>query len=273
MKNILSSLNEGEKRRILEMYYKGSAKRYLAEQKIYKAGTYSYKVENNNYYYSTDDGKTWAEQTNHEGIKAIQGVITKQGGTIAQTPQTPPGNPSAYSTPGFYEYVKAPSGISIGVNNREYQEKSMSDLGGSGRVYLSGQDPKTGRYNISYGSVSCNTGQIDGNYKPLGASYEVVEFVFNNFCGEDNAKKGRMMASEPKANLSAGETPIKTVWKRKNEDFAQWKERWYTDSLADISCSAKKVTFTDKYKKEPGFKNLSDKDLKSIETALLTVCS
>lgn len=273
MKNILSSLNESEKRRILEMYYKGSAKRYLAEQKIYKEGTYSYKVENNKYYYSTDDGKTWAEQTKPEGIKAIKAVIEKQGGTVDQKPQTPPGNPSAYSTPGFYQSIKAPSGISIGVNNMEYQKKEMTDLSGSGTVRLAGQNQKTGRWDIDYGYVSCNTGQIGGNYKPLGTSYEVVEFVSNNFCGEDIAKRGRMMSSEPKANLSTGETPMKTVWKRKNEDFAQWKSRWYTDSLADISCSSKKVTFTDKYKNEPFFKDISDKDLKAMETALLTVCS
>lgn len=91
MKNILSSLNEGEKRRILEMYYKGSAKRYLAEQKIYKEGSYSYKVQNNKYYYSTDDGKTWAEQTKPEGIKAIKAVIEKQGGTTAASTTTKQG--------------------------------------------------------------------------------------------------------------------------------------------------------------------------------------
>ena len=272
MKNILSSLNEGEKKRILEMYYKGSAKRYLAEQKIYKDGTYSYKVENNKYYYSTDDGKTWAEQTKPEGIKAIQGVITKQGGTIAQTPQTPPGNPSAYSTPGTY-YVKGPKGISLGVNNREYKKQDWQDLGGSGRVYLFGQDTKTGKWNISYGSVSCNTGQIDGNYGPLGTSNEVIEYVANNFCGEVIGKKGRMSGSEPKVTTSKGTYPIKSVWKRKNDDLAQWKEAWFTDSLADISCSSKKVTFTDKGKAIPGIKDYSPTDIKAIEDALLTVCS
>jgi hypothetical protein len=91
MKNILSSLNESEKRRILEMYYTGSAKRYLAEQKIYKEGTYSYKVENNKYYYSTDDGKTWAEQTKPAGIQAIKDVIAKQGGTTSASTTTKQG--------------------------------------------------------------------------------------------------------------------------------------------------------------------------------------
>lgn len=272
MKNILSSLNEGEKKRILEMYYTGSAKRFISEQKIYKEGTYSYKVENNKYYYSTDDGKTWSEQTKPDGIKAIKAVIEKQGGTIAQKPQTPPGNPSKFSTPGVY-YSTAPNGTSIGVNNTEYKKQDWQDLGGSGRVYLYGQDPKTGKWNISYGSVSCNTGQIDGNYKPLGSSNEVIEYVSNNFCGEEIGKEGRMRQIEPSVTLSTGTYPLKTVWKRNNNVTATWKSRWFTDPLALISCSAKEVGFTDEYKKTPGFKDLSPKDIKAIETALLSVCS
>lgn len=272
MKNILSSLNESEKKRILEMHKKATNRQYLSEQKIYKEGAYSYKVVNNKYYYSQDDGKTWAEQTKPEGIKAIQGVITKQGGTIAQTPQTPPGNPSKYSTPGTY-YATAPNGTSIGINNTEYKKQDWQDLGGSGRVYLYGQDPKTGKWNISYGSVSCNTGQIDGNYKPLGTSNEVIEYVSNNFCGEEIGKKGRMSGREVTVTTSKGTYPIKSVWKRKNDDLAQWKEAWFTDSLADISCSSKKVTFTDKYKGSKGYKELSPKDIAAVESALLTACS
>jgi hypothetical protein len=99
MKNILSSLNEGEKKRILEMYYTGSAKKYLTEQKVYKDGGYSYKVENNKYYYSTDDGKTWSEQTKPEGIKAIQGVIAKQGGTTTGTTSKQSGTEKTQTSP------------------------------------------------------------------------------------------------------------------------------------------------------------------------------
>lgn len=273
MKNILSSLNESEKKRILEMHYKASNRQYLTEQKIYKEGNYSYKVENNKYYYSTD-GKTWTEQTKPEGIKAIQAVITKQGGTIpaATTTQTPPGNPSKYSTPGTY-YTTAPNGTSIGVNNTEYKKQNWQDLGGSGRVYLYGQDPKTGKWNISYGSVSCNTGQIDGNYKPLGSSNEVIEFVSNNFCGEEIGKQGRMSALEVKVTTSKGTYPLKSVWKRKNNVTAEWKESWFTDPLGLISCSAKEVVLTDKFKNTQGYKDLTPKDIKSIENALLTVCS
>jgi len=278
MKNILSSLNESEKKRILEMYYTGSAKKYLTEQKVYKDGGYSYVVLNGKYYYSQKPNpdpkklEDWTEQTKPTGIQAIKDLIAKQGGTVAQTPQTPPGNPSKFSTPGTY-YTTAPNGTSIGVNNTEYKKQDWQDLGGSGRVYLYGQDPKTGKWNISYGSVSCNTGQIDGNYKPLGSANDVVEYVSNNFCGEEIGKQGRMSGREVTVTTSKGTYPIRTVWKRKNNVTAEWKEAWFTDPLAIVSCSAKEATLLDKFQKTQGYKDLTPKDIKAIEAALLTVCS
>ena len=66
--------------------------------KTYKQGTNLYKVENNKYFSSVDNGKTWTVQTDPTKIKEIQTFISSQN-TVTTTTTLQPTQTGTTSQP------------------------------------------------------------------------------------------------------------------------------------------------------------------------------
>lgn len=224
------------------MHYRATNRHYLSESKIYKEGNYSYKVENNKYYYSTDGGKTWTEQTKPAGIEAIKAVIAKQGGDVSKKP-TPPQNPTQYDVPGIYRSVNLPGYGSVHIDNRNYKNRALENGASDILIWAADGTDKTHLFNFE-----CLTGGVDKDKFKGTVTSEMTEYLSDYFCGPEVRAKGLARVAIRTITGREGQKFEVALKKSKNEDIVNITSGnmsaflWFSPPFAKFSCSGGNFT-------------------------------